>query len=116
MHPNTALCLALLGQQSCHYVTRAEYFVSRASASIALLMALPLVAMFIVDLTIFSLQSLYLYIGRRWPLAKAPPLADTGFKFKSPNLVRKIIHDWNITKARCRLIGYAWLARTRRKH
>lgn len=36
MHPSTAMCLALLGQQSCFYVSRAEYFVLRASAGIAL--------------------------------------------------------------------------------
>lgn len=114
MHPSTAMCLALLGQQSCFYVSRAEYFVLRASAGIALMMAVPLVAMFLVDLALYSLQTLWLYVKPRWIRTPAP-LTEVAFKFKLPNLVRKLVTNWNLTTARYRLVGYAWLSKTRRK-
>lgn len=108
------MCLAVLGQQSCFYVSRAEYFVLTASASIALMMMVPLVAMFIMDLTLYSLQMLWLYVKPRWAY-KPKPFTDIGLTFNLPNVVRKLVANYNLTKARSRFVAYSWLASTRRK-
>ncbi|QWU89348.1 hypothetical protein CA3LBN_003671 [Candidozyma haemuli] len=94
------MCSALLGQQSCFYVSRAEYFVSRASAGIAL--------------NAPRGHTLWSYVKPRWIHTPAP-LTEVAFKFKSPNLVRKLVTNWNLTTARYRLVDYAWLSKTRRK-
>ncbi|QRG39430.1 hypothetical protein FDK38_003872 [Candidozyma auris] len=117
MQGSTALCSAMLGQQSCHYVSRVELVVSRTSASIALLMMLPLVLMFVVDLTVYSVQTLLRYTWPRWAAVVArytAPFTDLAVKVKSQNMVRRMLKTWRVPEAPGRHFRFTWLARTDR--